>query len=358
MTIREFYKNKKVLITGHTGFKGAWLSQILLDFKAKIFGYALKPNTIPNLYTIIGLKEQIREVNGDIRDLIKFNQVVKEFKPDIIFHLAAQPLVRESYDNPHYTYETNVMGTVNVLEAIKINKIRTGIIITTDKVYCNIEKDVQYKEDDPLGGYDPYSNSKACADLIVQSYIQSFFNSALYPKKHETLLASARAGNVIGGGDWAKDRIIPDAIRAFFEDKKDLVIRNPEAIRPWQHVFESLYGYLLLGQHLANGEVDKINGWNFGPRPKDMLALKKVLDMLIKNFGHGRYIAREDKTKHEATNLKLDSSKAREKLNWQPKYNLEKAVSETAIWYKEYYSNPRNIKNLTMQQIREYFKDI
>ncbi len=354
--LKQFYKGKRVLITGHTGFKGAWLSQILLQFGAKVSGYSLKPNTDPNLFSVLKLGKNLNHNLGDIRNLEKFNEVVKKFKPDIIFHLAAQPLVRDSYDDPRYTYETNVMGTVNVLESVKNNKIKVAVIITTDKVYKNFEKDVAYKEGDPLGGHDPYSNSKACADLVVDSYIKSFFDPKDYGKKHSSAIASARAGNVIGGGDWAKDRLVPDAMRAFLSDNIDLVIRKPNAIRPWQHVFEPLYGYLLLGQRLFEGDKTIIGAWNFGPSLSDMQTVENVLCLVINHLNKGKYAIQSDKDKHEATNLKLDNRKAISKLKWRPRMNLNQAVEATCTWYDNYYNKKQDIIRYSNQQIDQYFK--
>lgn len=357
MELSSFFKDKKVLITGHTGFKGAWLSQIMIDSGARVCGYSLLPNTRPNLFDILNLADKVDNNIADIRDLKKLNGAVKRFKPDIIFHLAAQPLVRDSYDDPVYTYETNVMGTVNILEAIRINKIPVGVIITTDKVYHNLEKDIAYKENDRLGGYDPYSNSKACADMVVSSYISSFFNPKDYKKKHNTLVASARSGNVIGGGDWAKDRLLPDAIKAFLVNKEDLVIRSPKAIRPWQHVLEPLYGYILLAIHLYGGEVDKVGAWNFGPKDEDMQEVERVLQILTKHLEKGKYTVEEDLSKHEAGLLKLDNSKARAELRWSPRYDLGKTIKETAEWYEVFHLNKGDIKKFTSSQIETYFKD-
>lgn len=351
----EFYENKKVFITGHTGFKGAWLTQILLNFGAEVCGYSLKPNTKPNLFDALGFKKSIKHVIGDIRDFKLLDKTIADFKPDIVFHLAAQPIVRDSYDDPKYTYDVNVMGTVNVLESMRLNNIKTGVIITTDKVYRNIERDVAYKEEDALGGYDPYSNSKACADLVVSSYIQSFFNPADHGAKHNTLVASVRAGNVIGGGDWANARLVPDIMRAFLEKDESLVIRSPKAVRPWQHVLEPLSGYLLLGAKLHDGQTDKTGAWNFGPEKDDMQSVEKVLEIMIETLGKGRVIVEEDKTKHEASLLKLDNSKAKIALGWEPRFDLRKAILATADWYKEYYTNKSNIKKFTLGQIKSYF---
>lgn len=354
--LAKFYKGKRVLITGHTGFKGAWLSQILINWGAKVYGYALPPSTEPNLYEALSLKNNMRQRIADIRKVRSLNKTVKYFKPDIIFHLAAQPLVRDSYDQPRYTYETNVIGTVNVLEVIRENNIPAGVIITTDKVYRNLEKDIAYEEGDELGGYDPYSNSKACADLAVGSYIDSFFNPAKYGTDHKTLIASARSGNVIGGGDWATDRLIPDAIRAFIANDEELIIRSPNAVRPWQHVLEPLYGYLLLGKHLLAGEVDKVGAWNFGPEDNDMKSVKDVLSLVIHYSEKGRYRVKEDIHKHEAGLLKLNNNKAKKLLKWTARFTLEEAAKATVVWYKTYYSDPKSIIKLTNEQIERYFE--
>jgi len=356
--LEKFFKGKKVLITGHTGFKGAWLSQIMVGWGSKVAGYSLKPNTSPNLFDALKLENKLDHHIADIRDLKKINAVVTNFQPDIIFHLAAQPIVRDSYDDPVYTYDTNVMGTVNVLEAIRLNNIKAAVIVTTDKVYRNFEKDIGYKEEDHLGGYDPYSNSKACADLIVSSYISSFFNQKEYKKKHNTLVASARAGNVVGGGDWAKDRLLPDAIKAIIVNNEDLVIRSPRAIRPWQHVLEPLYGYILLAYHLYNGETDKAGGWNFGPADEDMKEVEHVIKLVTNYLNKGRYLIQEEVTKHEAGILKLDNTKARNNLGWIPKYNLEQTIKETVKWYEAFHLGQVDIGDFTINQIQTYFKTV
>jgi CDP-glucose 4,6-dehydratase len=356
MNLADFYKGKTVLITGHTGFKGAWLAQIMLNFGANVVGYSLGPNTTPNLFTALKLKDKINHNVGDIRDLKKFNEIVKKTKPDIIFHLAAQPIVLESYKEPVYTYETNVMGTVNVLEAIRLNGVRAGVIITTDKVYKNIEKDYAYAEDDSLGGYDPYSNSKACADLATSSYISSFFNPNEYGQNHNTLVGAVRAGNVIGGGDWASNRLVPDAMRAVFEDNEEVIIRSPKAIRPWQHVLEPLAGYIRLGAHLHEGEKDKSGSWNFGPEVSDMKEVETVLAMAFRHLNKGSYKVVENKSKHEAGILKLNNIKAKSQLGWLPKYNLNDAVAKTVDWYNECYNGKVNIVDYTDKEIQGYFK--
>lgn len=355
-SLKSAYKGQRVLVTGHTGFKGAWLSEILIDIGAKVYGYSLNPNTDPNLYSVLNLHNRMKETIADIRDIHEFNQVVRTFKPNIIFHLAAQPLVRDSYDQPRYTYETNVVGTVNVLEVVRLNKVPAAVIITTDKVYRNLEKDIAYKETDPLGGYDPYSNSKACADLVVSSYIQSFFNPKDFNIKHNTLIASARSGNVIGGGDWARDRLIPDAIRAFLSDSVELIIRSPQAIRPWQHVLEPLDGYLRLGSVLLTKNKKCSGAWNFGPAESDMQNVKTVLALLIAQLNQGKYRIEPDHNKHEAGNLKLDNAKARINLKWNPRFNLEDAIKATADWYREYYRGEKDMQKVTLGQINSFYK--
>lgn len=356
--LKDFFKGKKVFITGHTGFKGAWLSSILLSWGSKICGYSLAPNTEPNLFDILNLKQSCSHYIGDIRDIQLLKEKVAAFAPDIVFHLAAQPLVRDSYQDPVYTYDVNVMGTVHMLEVMRQCKVKAGVIITTDKVYKNSEQNIAYQEDDSLGGYDPYSNSKACADLVVTSYISSFFNQKDFRKKHKTLIASARSGNVIGGGDWNKDRLIPDLVRAFFVDKKNLVIRSPEAVRPWQHVLEPLFGYLLLGQALFNEDLLAVGAWNFGPQLKDALSVSEVVHMAIRDFKKGGVEVQEDNTRHEAMMLKLDNTKARKILDWHSQFDVSQAISASLQWYEVFYSDQNRIKEFTAQQIENYFRKV
>ncbi|MCK5344999.1 MAG: CDP-glucose 4,6-dehydratase [Candidatus Heimdallarchaeota archaeon] len=354
-SLRSFYEGKKIFITGHTGFKGAWLTQILLGWGAVVCGYSLEPNTDPNLFDALSLSRSCQHNIGDIRDIDLLKSKVMLFSPDIIFHLAAQPLVRDSYQDPVYTYDVNIMGTVNMLEVMRQAKIKAGVMITTDKVYQNLEKDIAYKEDDPLGGYDPYSNSKACADLVVSSYISSFFNPDDFASKHNTLVASARSGNVIGGGDWSKDRLIPDLIKAFLVDNKDIIIRSPEATRPWQHVLEPLCGYLLLGKALFGNDLDAVGAWNFGPCVSDALPVAEVVQIAIDNLKKGRVSVQRDNCTHEVTMLKLDNTKARGVLGWKPKFDVSKAISETLKWYEKYYSDQLNINEFMLGQIDNYF---
>jgi CDP-glucose 4,6-dehydratase len=353
-----FYKDKKVLITGHTGFKGSWLTQILLNFGAKVSGIALKPNTKPSLFQILGLERKIKNHFCDIRNLKKIFEIIKKEKPEIIFHLAAQPLVRDSYDDPLYTFRTNIIGTANIFQAIKeIDSVRAVVMITTDKVYENKESGFPFKEDDKLGGYDPYSASKAAAEIVISSYSRSFFNPDDYSKKHKTLVASARAGNVIGGGDWQKDRLVPDIIRAVFEMKEKIIIRNPGAVRPWQYILELLYGYLLLGQELYEGKKDFSGAWNFGPNNKNYLTVEELVKITLELLEKGSYKIEKDYKKHEAHLLKLDNNKSKKLLNWQPQLDISTILKFTCDWYKSFYTK-ENIIKLTNNQINFFFDKI
>jgi len=350
-----FYKNKKVLITGHTGFKGSWLTQVLLNWGAKISGIALKPNTKPSLFQILGLEEKIRNNFCDIRDFKKISEIIKREKPEIVFHLAAQPLVRDSYDDPLYTFETNVIGTANVLQAIKeVNTVRVAVLITTDKVYENKESGLPFKEDDKLGGYDPYSASKAAAEIVISSYIRSFFNPVDYNKKHKILIASARSGNVLGGGDWCKDRIATDIVRAIFEKNEEIIIRSPQAIRPWLYVLEPLCGYLFLAKKLYFGKKEFVGSWNFGPKEGNYLTVEQLTKTAIKILGQGSYRIKLDSKKHESMLLKLNNNKAKKLLDWQPKLKIDKTLQDTFTWYKDFY-NKQDIISLTNNQINSFF---
>lgn len=346
------YRGKKVFLTGHTGFKGAWLSLWLKELGAEVMGYSLEPNTTPNLFNICEIDKEINSVFGDIRDSEKLEKVMNEFNPDIIFHLAAQPLVRLSYNKPKDTYETNVIGTLNVYEAArKCKSLKAIVSITTDKCYENKEWVYGYRENDPMGGYDPYSSSKGCAELLTSSYRNSFFNNL------GISLSSTRAGNVIGGGDWAEDRLIPDLVRAV-SNNQPLIIRNPIATRPWQHVLEPLSGYLWLGALLLQGRKELSSGWNFGPNDNDVLSVEEILNLSLKEWGRGSYEVDKSAHPHEAKLLKLDISKARAELKWQPVYHVEETISKTIEWYKNYYDNKdSNIREFTLNQIKEYVKN-
>ncbi len=356
--MNKFYKNKKIIITGHTGFKGAWLTQILLNFKANIVGISLPPEKSPNLFEVLKLKNNIKNYFVDIRDYEKLKDVFLKEKPEIVFHLAAQAIVRDSYDDPLNTISTNVLGTANVLQVIKeVGGVKSVVIITTDKVYENKEWHYAYRENDALGGYDPYSASKAAADIISNSYIQSFFNLKDYNIKHNSLIAIARAGNVIGGGDWARYRLIPDIVRSIYDKNEKIEIRNPQSIRPWQHVLEPLSGYLMLGKGLYEGKTCLSGAYNFGPNNESFVTVEKLLNHAIKILGKGVYEINPDKSnKHESSLLKLDINKADILLNWRPKLCLKENLELTFNWYKSYYKKSGDIVKITNQQINNYFK--
>lgn len=347
----NIYKKKKVLVTGHTGFKGTWLCLWLEMLGAKVIGYSIDVPTNPSLFELV--KPKCVDIRADIKDFNKLNSVIKKYKPETIFHLAAQPLVRLSYKETLNTYQTNVIGTANILESLKFNKfVKSVVAITTDKVYLNDETGKPFKEEDSLGGYDPYSASKACCEILISSYRNSFFNLKDYKKTHNTLIASARAGNVIGGGDFAKDRLIPDFIRAILSNKK-LVIRNPKAIRPWQHVLEPLSAYLLLGAKLLQGKKEFAQSWNFGPEKKDIKTVEKIVKILCDKFNNAKYLIDKTKQPHEANYLKLDISKAKNKLKWKPKWNIDVALDKVCEWTKA-YDNKENIRKICMGQIQDF----
>jgi CDP-glucose 4,6-dehydratase len=350
-SLAGFYKGKRVFLTGHTGFKGSWLLLWLRQLGAEVKGYALKPEQDNALYNLIGGNALCSSVIADIRDAEKLQAAIISFKPDYVFHLAAQPLVRLSYDKPAYTFETNVMGTANVLDAVRVlNYPCSVVIVTTDKVYENIEQAYRYKEEDKLGGYDPYSASKAACEIIVSSYRNSFFNTGDYGT-HQKGIASARAGNVIGGGDRSKDRIIPDLISAL-EKSEPVVVRNPDAVRPWQHVLEPLSGYLLLGANLAGAPQQFSAAFNFGPDENDELTVREVVEKAIACWGSGSYTTPVLQNQpHEAGLLQLNSQKAKQLLHWQPKYSSAEAIEKTIDWYK---NAKEDHQAFTLQQINSY----
>jgi CDP-glucose 4,6-dehydratase len=328
------WNDKRVLVTGHTGFKGGWLSLWLQQRGADLCGIALEPPTKVSLFEDAGVERGMRSVIGDIRDVTVLKQIFAEHRPEIIFHLAAQPLVRSSYQDPLRTYSTNVMGTANVLEAARhTGGLRAVVVATTDKCYENREWEWPYREADRLGGRDPYSNSKACAELVVSAYRSSFFNPAEYGR-HGVAIASVRAGNVIGGGDWAEDRLVPDIIRSFMAHHP-VRLRNPHAIRPWQHVLEPLRGYLAVAEVLCEDGTASGEPWNFGPEHSDAQSVEWIVRELAEIWGEGaRWELEETRQPHEAQNLKLDWSKAEVRLGWRPKLRLQDALAMTAEWYK------------------------
>ena len=346
----SFWHGKRVLVTGHTGFKGGWLTIWLQRLGAEVAGYALPASTNPSLFEVADVASDMHSIAGDIRDLDKIKHAVADFRPDIVIHMAAQALVRFSYKDPVDTYSTNVMGTVNVLEACRATEsVRAIVNVTSDKCYENREREEGYREDEPMGGYDPYSNSKGCAELVTSAYRQSFFGG-----DSGTLLGSARAGNVIGGGDWAEDRLIPDMIRAF-ADGEAATIRNPGAIRPWQHVLEPLHGYLRLAERLGNDGEAFAEGWNFGPEDSDAQPVAWVADKMCKFWGDGATWndGSSPDQPHEAKLLRLNFDKARERLGWRPRLQLAEALRWTVDWYK-CFEDGGNVRALTEQQIADF----
>ena len=341
------FRGKRVLLTGHTGFKGSWLSLWLLSLGAEVSGYALAPHTNPAMFDLCRIGEDMESVLGDIRDHERLAQVMRECRPEVVFHLAAQPLVRYSYTHARETYETNVMGTIHVLEAAKNTEtVQTVVVITSDKCYENKEWVYGYRETDPMGGYDPYSSSKGCAELVVSAYRQSFF------KERGIALASARAGNVFGGGDWAEDRLIPDFVRAVAVGQ-ELVIRNPNAIRPWQHVLEPLSGYLQLAAVMLEDRERYAGAWNFGPNSQDTVSVGYLLQRMIKLWGKGAVREEVVPSLHEANLLKLDISKAEMLLKWHSCCSLEEAMHHTIEWY-EGWLQQKDVKEITLAQIAVY----
>ena len=348
------YKGKKVFLTGHTGFKGSWMLKILSMLGAETKAYALAPENDFDLYHLIEGDKICDSVIADLRNRAQLIEEIRSFQPDFVFHLAAQPLVRLSYDIPAETFEINAIGTANLLDGVRaINKACQVVLITTDKVYHNNEWVYPYRESDRLGGYDPYSASKACAELVIDSYRNSFFNISRY-SEHLKSIAVGRAGNVIGGGDWAKDRLIPDIVR-FLSKNQKIIVRNPNAVRPWQHVLEPLFGYLLLGSKMLAEPVKYADAYNFGPGLSDALPVHQMVDLAINSWGGGEFeVINADKQPHEAGLLKLDISKAITNLNWRPKYQANQAIGKTIEWYKNYFSNPQQVTAFTEQQIIDF----
>ena len=346
----NFYKGKRVLLTGHTGFKGAWMSRVLVDAGAILIGYSLEAPTDPNLFSLAGLAGNMTSVIGDVRDLEHLKQVFDEAQPEIVLHLAAQPIVRTSYEQPVYTYETNVMGTVNLLECVRTSQVpvKSVVNITTDKVYLNREWCWGYREDEPLDGYDPYSNSKSCSELVTHSYKNSFFTD------NQTAISTARAGNVIGGGDFARDRIIPDCIRAA-ADKRPIVVRNPYSTRPYQHVLEPVMAYLMIAQ--KQYEDGSYAGWyNVGPDDCDCVTTGDLVNLFCETWGHGMsWENRWDGGPHEANFLKLDCSKIKSMFGWKPRWHIREAIEKTVDWTIVWMQGG-NIPHEMDRQIKEYLE--
>ena len=352
MDVFAFYQNKRVLVTGHTGFKGAWLSEWLIELGAKVAGFSLDPSTHPHLFETLELHQKMEDHRGDLNDLQALTKIIQEFDPEIIFHLAAQPLVRASYENPVETFRTNTLGTAHVLEAArKAPSLKAAVMITTDKVYAPNSLGTPHSEGDRLGGYDPYSASKSADEMVIQSYAHSFFHAPLSPA-----IASVRAGNVIGGGDWSEDRLIPDAVRAW-QNKTPLVIRNPSSIRPWQHVLEPIYGYLQLGMLLAT-EPNRFRGksYNFGPLSEEGARVEEILEFFKNRWSGFSWEVDPNSmgNKKETHLLRLSWEKAKRELEWEPLLDLETTLEWTSVWYEDFYRSPSKGKEATRKQIQKY----
>jgi len=345
----DFWRDKRVFLTGHTGFKGSWLAIWLQEMGSTVKGYSLSPTTSPNLFQEAHVGSSMESEIGDIRDLKLITDSMVDFDPDIVIHMAAQPLVRLSYKEPIETYSTNVMGTLNMLEAArKCKTIKAIVAVTTDKCYENKELNRGYREDEPMGGHDPYSSSKGCCELLISSYRRSFFNTS-----NAAALASVRAGNVIGGGDWSNDRLIPDILKAF-ENSQEVIVRNPSSVRPWQHVLEPLSGYLVLAEQLYLNGKQYAEGWNFGPQDEDCKSVEYILDKIVDHWGEGSSWRLDDNSNpHEANFLKLDISKSARKLQWKPKWNLDFTLKSIVSWHKQWLSK-KNIKNVCISDINQY----
>jgi CDP-glucose 4,6-dehydratase len=354
----NFWKNKNVLVTGHTGFKGSWLAVMLNMFCAKVTGYALDPRTDDDNFTACGLSGRMIDIRGDIRDFDMLKSVFAEYKPEVVFHLAAQPLVLESYRDIRGTYDTNIMGTLNLLECVKgCPETKSAVIVTTDKCYENKEQIYAYRESDRLGGYDPYSSSKACAEILVSSYRDSFLNTKDY-ESHKKAVATARAGNVIGGGDWSPGRIVPDCIRSFFKDGKT-AIRSPRATRPWQHVIEPLYGYLMLAEKLYSHGPQYSGAWNFGPDTSGVVNVWDLAGLIMDKLGGGELIDASSHTApHEADSLSLDITKAVKYLGFNPVLSIGQAVEMTVSWYKLHNEGAGDVYGLCVNQIEDYLTKV
>lgn len=350
----NFFAGKRVLVTGHTGFKGSWLSIWLHELGAEVIGVGLEPYSERDNYVLSGIGKKIKaDLRADIRDGEKMKMIFHEYQPEIVFHLAAQPLVRLSYVIPVETYETNVMGTIHVMEAIRETKsVKVAVMITTDKCYDNKEQVEGYVETDPFGGYDPYSSSKGACEIVIQSWRRSFFNPEDYGKKHTVSLASVRAGNVIGGGDWALDRIIPDCIRAL-EEQKPIEIRSPKSVRPWEHVLEPLSGYMLLAQKMWESPTEYCEGWNFGPEAESVSTVWDVAMALVKNYGEGNLKdVSGPNALHEAKLLMLNINKAKKRLGWYPRLDMNACIQLVADWYKRY--KEEDVYGICVEEINQF----
>ena len=351
MIDEDFWHRKRVFLTGHTGFKGSWLLIWLNSMGAQVCGYALKSPSSPAIFSEAKLDRRVDSNISDIRDLKRLSDCVIEFDPEIIIHMAAQPLVRYSYENALETYEVNINGTINILEAArKCTNLKAIINVTTDKCYENLGFDKSYKETDSLGGYDPYSSSKGCSEIITASYFRSFF------KEKGIGVATARAGNVIGGGDWAEDRLLPDILKSF-EINLPVLVRNPNATRPWQHVLEPLSGYLVLAQNLHNNFGKFSEGWNFGPHENDVKSVEWILDKMTSKWPNSSWRLDKNPTPYEAGFLKLDISKAKFKLDWTPTWNLDLSLEKVIIWHKA-WKNQEDMYSFCLNEIKEYMKDM
>ena len=349
--MKNFFKDKNILITGHTGFKGSWLSEILINWEANVSGFSLEPPTEPNLFSLIELDSKMNSIIADIRNLKELKKIFDKINPEIVIHMAAQPIVRESYENPHYTYETNVMGTVNICECIRNSEnVKSFLNVTTDKVYENKEKQEGYKEDEKLDGFDPYSNSKSCSEIITHSYNNSFF------KEKNIAVSTARAGNVIGGGDFAKDRIIPDCVRSALSCE-DIIIRNPYSIRPYQHVLEPLNMYLTIVKKQYE-DINYSGYYNIGPDDEDCISTGNLATLFCEKWGNDlKWINKSEiNAPHEANFLKLNNTKIKKTFGWKTKWNIDKAIEKTVEWTKN-YKEDNDIISVTDKQIDEFFKD-
>ncbi len=346
-TIRDFYSKKRIFITGHTGFIGSWLTKWLTLLDSEVCGYSFDPPSKPNMYDLLNLGDSVIDIRGDVRNMESIQKAMLDFNPEIVFHLAAQPIVLNSYENPVETFDINVTGTVNLLNELRnIPSVKTIIVMTSDKSYKNNEWVYPYRENDTLGGKDPYSASKSCQDIVITSFRESYFSNSGIG------ISSIRAGNVIGGGDWAPFRVIPDLVRGIVNGET-VKIRNPYSVRPWQHVLEPISGMLMLAERMHEN-VEFSGNWNFGPESHKEISVKELVETFIDLWGSGNYSIEEMKSYNEADYLQLDISKAKRMLKWTPRYNLSAALKETVDWYKSYYIK-EDMNKITESQIKEYF---